>query len=90
MQDSIERQGNTMWSKMTESTSSSLTPNIAARLLEYLRALEWKLYFSLLLRALLPSIYSTVRLHLLGSLPSDSGVNIASQVAWLSVAFEVV
>ena len=62
---------------------------MAARILDHLRAMEWKLYFTLCLRALIPSIYSTVRLHLLGSLPSDSGVNIASQVAWLSLAFEV-
>ena len=74
---------------MTESASSSMTHNIAARLLDHLRSMEWKLYFTLVLRALLPSIYSTVRLHLLGSLPSDSGVNIASQVVWLSLAFEV-
>ena len=74
---------------MNESTSPSLAPNMAARILNHLRAMEWKLYFTLFLRALLPSIYSTVRLHLLGSLPSDSGVNIASQVAWLSLAFEV-
>ena len=51
--------------------------------------MEWKLYFTLLLQDLLPSIYKGVRLHLLGSLPSDSGVNIASQVVWLSLAFEV-
>ena len=75
--------------KMTDSTSSSLTPGMAVRLLDHLRSMEWKLYFTLLLQDLLPSIYKSVRLHLLGNLPSDSGVNIASQVAWLSVAFEV-
>ena len=81
MQDSIEWQGNIPWRK--------ITPNIAAGLLDHFRALDWKLYFTLVFSALLPSIYSTVRLHLLGSLPSDAGVNIASQAAWLGVAFEV-
>ena len=72
---------------MNESHSS--TPSKAVRLFGHLKTMEWKLYSTLLLRALLPSIYSSVRLHLLGTLPSDAGVNIASQVAWLALAFEV-
>ena len=42
--------------------------------------LQWRLYLSLAARALLPTIYSSLRLSLLGDLPSDQGVNIASQV----------
>ena len=42
--------------------------------------LQWRLYLSLVARALLPTIYSSLRLSLLGDLPSDQGVNIASQV----------
>ena len=54
-----------------------------------LSRIEYSLYLTLFLKALLPTIYSTVRVSLLGSLPSDSGVNIASQVVWLSLFFEV-
>ena len=72
---------------MNESHSS--TPSKAVRLFGHLKTMEWKLYSSLLLRALLPSVYSSVRLYLLGTLPSDAGVNIASQVAWLALTFEV-
>ena len=51
--------------------------------------IQFTLYLSLLAKALLPTIYSSVRVSLLGDLPSDSGVNIASQVVWLSLFFEV-
>lgn len=69
---------------------SKTTPSSSfARLGQLLVALEWKLYSTLLLQALLPTTYSSVRLHLLGELPSDSGVNIASQVVWLSLVFKV-
>ena len=50
---------------------------------------EYVLYLTLLFKALLPTIYATVRVSLLGNLPSDSGVNVASQVVWLSLFFEV-
>ena len=69
---------------------SKTTPSSSfARLGQLLVALEWKLYSTLLVQALLPTTYSSVRLHLLGELPSDSGVNIASQVVWLSLVFKV-
>ena len=59
------------------------------RTLNSVRRLKFSLYLVLIIKALLPTIYSTVRISLLGDLPSDSGVNIASQVAWLSLFFEV-
>ena len=51
--------------------------------------IEFGLYLSLFIKSLLPTIYSSVRIHILGDLPSDSGVNIASQVVWLSLFYEV-
>ena len=51
--------------------------------------LKFSLYSVLVIKALLPTIYSTVRISLLGELPSGNGVNIASQIAWLSLFFEV-
>ena len=74
---------------MSNTTSPTPSSSCFARLGRLLVALEWKLYSTLLLRSLLPTIYSSVRLHLLGELPSDSGVNIASQVVWLSLVFKV-
>ncbi len=37
----------------------------------------------------LPSLYQTVRVSFLGDLPSDSGINIASQILWLSLIYEI-
>ena len=62
---------------------------VVERILNSVRRLKWSLYLILIIKALLPTIYSTVRISLLGDLPSDSGVNIASQIAWLSLFFEV-
>ena len=39
---------------------------------------------------LLPAVYQTVRIFWLGDLPSESGINIASQLSWVSLFYEVV
>ena len=51
---------------------------------------NWKMYFALLLTAVLPTIYTTVRINYLGDLPGDWGFNIASQLAWVNLMLEVV
>ena len=38
---------------------------------------------------LLPSVYRTVRIYWLGEMPSDSSINIASQVQWFDCIYEV-
>lgn len=49
-----------------------------------------KFFLTLMLRALLPTIYTTVRVSILGTLPSDDAINIASQLMWVNVLLEVV
>ena len=51
---------------------------------------NWKLYLALLLTAVLPTIYTTVRIYYLGDLPNDWGFNIASQLAWINLMLEVI
>lgn len=51
---------------------------------------NWKLYTALLLTAVLPTIYTTVRINYLGNIPGDWGFNIASQLAWVNLMLEVV
>ncbi len=48
-----------------------------------------KLLLSLIFLAILPSVYSTLRIYLLGSYPDDSAINIASQQMWLGIIYEV-
>jgi Na+-driven multidrug efflux pump len=55
-----------------------------------LERFNWKLYFALLLTAVLPTIYTTVRINYLGDMPGDWGFNIASQLAWVNLMLEVV
>lgn len=40
--------------------------------------------------ALMPTIYLTVRVNFLGDLPQDWGFNIASQLAWIHLIYEVI
>ncbi|HOX31455.1 MAG TPA: hypothetical protein PLB91_03950 [Spirochaetales bacterium] len=51
---------------------------------------NFKLYGTLILISLLPTLYSTVRIYFLGNLPNDWGFNIASQLAWVNIFYEVV
>ena len=55
-----------------------------------LKEFDYKLFSTLVVILLLPTVYTTVRIHLLGSYPSEWGVNIASQIMWLNVMYEVV
>ena len=52
--------------------------------------IDYRLLGVLLLMGVLPTLYRTVRIHFLGDLPVDWGYNIASQLTWLSVTYEVV
>ena len=54
-----------------------------------LKNMNWSLYTALLLTGLCPTIYTTVRLFFLNELPSEQGLNIASQIQWLSIISEV-
>jgi len=50
---------------------------------------NYKLFFTIMLFSLAPSLYSTIRIHFLGYLPNDYGVNIASQLSWVSIIYEI-
>lgn len=51
--------------------------------------IDFKLFGVLLLFGLLPTVYKTVRIYFLGDLPTDWGFNIASQIAWVNILYEV-
>ncbi len=54
------------------------------------RRIDYKLYATLFLRMLFPTLYSTFRVYILGSMPDASSLSIASQMAWVNVLLEVV
>ena len=67
-----------------------ITIGFPKRLKTSLRNVDYHLLGVLILMGLLPTVYRTVRINLLGDLPGDWGYNIASQLSWLNVAYEVV
>ena len=48
-----------------------------------------RLLIALISMMILPSLYQTARVSFLGNLPSDAGINIASQILWLSLIYEI-
>lgn len=55
-----------------------------------MKTLNIRLWFAFLLIALIPAIQNIVRLHFIGEMPNDWGFNIASQIQWLSIIYEVI
>lgn len=56
---------------------------------KHLSQIDYKLFSVLLLFGFLPTIYTSVRVFFLGDLPMDWGFNIASQISWVSLIYEV-
>jgi len=54
-----------------------------------LKTIDYKLFGTLLIMGLLPTIYTTVRIFFLGDMPSDWGFNIASQLSWVNLVYEI-
>ena len=50
---------------------------------------NYKLFAAVLLTLLVPTLYRTYRIFLIGDIPSEWGYNIASQIAWLNIIYEI-
>lgn len=55
-----------------------------------LKTVNYRLWFSLILVLLIPTVYQTVRIMFLGSMPDSSNFTIASQLQWLNLLYEVI
>ena len=60
------------------------------KIIRALKTVNYRLWLAILATMLLPTIYQTVRIYFLGEMPNDSGVNIASQLQWVNLLYEVV
>ena len=49
-----------------------------------------KLYFALIVLGLAPTVYTTVRVFYLGSLPSEYSFSIAGQLSWINLIYEII
>ena len=63
---------------------------VVINIINAFKTVDYKLFFAIFITKLLPTIYQTVRIYFLGTLPSASGVDIASQLSWVSLFYEVV
>ena len=54
-----------------------------------LKSINYKLYVTLLLLGIIPTIYTTVRVFFVGQLPSEWSFSIAGQLSWINLIYEV-
>lgn len=59
-------------------------------LVKSLKKFNYKLFIAILITGLLPTIYTTIRFNFLGNLPGDWGYNVASQLQYVNLIFEVI
>lgn len=59
-------------------------------IIKSLKTVNYKLWIAILSLLLLPTIYQTIRIHFLGNMPAEWGFNIASQLQWISILYEVI
>lgn len=51
--------------------------------------INYKLFFALIVLALAPTIYTTVRVFFLGQLPGEWSFSIAGQLSWVNLLYEI-
>lgn len=59
-------------------------------IIKSIKSFNWRLWVVLAMTLLIPALYQTVRIFFLGDMPGDWGVNIASQLAWVNLLYEII
>ena len=54
-----------------------------------LKSIHYRLYFALLILALVPTVYTTFRTYWIGQLPDQWSFSIAGQLSWVNLLYEV-
>ena len=55
-----------------------------------LKNINYKLFISLLIMGLCPTIYTTIRVFLIGQLPGEYSYSIAGQLSWVNLLYEII
>jgi len=63
--------------------------NLTETLIKSIKNLNWRLYASLVLMGLVPTVYTTVRTFFLGQLPGEWAYSIAGQLSWVNLLYEI-
>ncbi len=56
---------------------------------KFLPKIDYKLYFALFIMGFIPTIYLSTRIFLIGNLPTDYGFNIARQLTYVNLIYEI-
>ncbi len=59
-------------------------------ILKSIKTFNWRLWLVLAVTLLIPALYQTLRIHFLGDMPGEWGVNIASQLSWVNLIYEII
>ena len=59
-------------------------------IIKSIKTFNWRLWLVLAVTLLIPALYQTLRIFFLGNMPGDWGVNIASQLAWVNLLYEII
>ena len=59
-------------------------------MMKSLKNINYRLFLSLLVIGLVPSVYTTVRIYFMGDFPGESAYSIAGQLSWVNLIFEVI
>lgn len=59
------------------------------KIFKSMKTINYRLLLALLLLGLIPTVYTTVRIFLIGQFPGDWGFNIASQLSWVNLLYEI-
>ena len=60
------------------------------KIINSLKNINYKLFFSLLIMGLCPTIYTTLRVIYLGDLPGEWSYSIAGQLSWINLIYEII
>lgn len=60
------------------------------KILRSFKSVNHKLFFSLFVMGLVPTVYTTVRVFWLGNLPGDYSYSVAGQLSWINLIYEVI
>lgn len=55
-----------------------------------IKTFNWRLWLVLATTLLIPALYQTIRIFFLGDMPNDWGINIASQLSWVNLLYEII
>lgn len=61
-----------------------------SKLKQSLSNINYKLYFALLILGFAPTVYTTLRVFFLGSLPGEYSFSIAGQLSWVNLLYEII